>query len=342
MTHQQFEDFQASDVKLTGMPSNWGMEEASTNDVYPYAITLLMRSEYHPDKLEDQGQKFFVYRVEFTDDQPSPATHTVSFDTAGGSTVESQDVADGSQAVKPDAPTLEGHSFKGWLLDGQPYDFSQPVTGDLKLTASWAKDGQPAPVTHTVAFDPAGGSTVESQTIADGGLVSEPADPTYGGRVFDGWHTQDGQPYDFASPVTGDMTLFAAWKDTPGTPDTETFTVTFDTTGGSAIDAQDVAEGSRAVKPEDPTFDGHVFKGWLLDGEPYDFSQPVTGDLKLTAKWDKADGAPNPSDDAEPSLASTGVAVGGAAMGVLVLVAAGAAIIMVRRRRDRRIGGRMA
>ena len=40
-----------------------------------------------------------------------------------------------------------------------------------------------------------------------------------------------------------------------------THTVTFDSNGGSAVDAQTVDDGGKAVKPADPTRDGYTFAG---------------------------------------------------------------------------------
>lgn len=67
-------------------------------------------------------------------------------------------------------------------------------------------------------------------------------------------------------------------------------TVTFNTGEGSAVDSQVVADGAKATKPADPTWDGYVFAGWYADADlksPYDFSTSVTKDLTLYAKWVK-------------------------------------------------------
>ena len=63
--------------------------------------------------------------------------HTVTFDSNGGSAVAAQKVLANETATEPAAPTREGCSFDGWLLNGAAYDFSTPVTGDITLTASW-------------------------------------------------------------------------------------------------------------------------------------------------------------------------------------------------------------
>ena len=94
-------------------------------------------------------------------------------------------------------------------------------------------------------------------------------------------------------PAAGEST--PAEGETPGetTPSEETqtepavtFTVTFDSAGGSAVDAQTVESGQPATKPADPTMDGYTFMGWQLNGADYDFTAPVTADITLTAVWE--------------------------------------------------------
>ncbi len=73
--------------------------------------------------------------------------------------------------------------------------------------------------TYTVSFNSTGGSAVAPQTIASGGLVTEPANPTRDEYAFEGWYT-DGTytvRWDFpTNTVTSDRTLWANWL--PGTP----------------------------------------------------------------------------------------------------------------------------
>jgi uncharacterized repeat protein (TIGR02543 family) len=65
-----------------------------------------------------------------------------------------------------------------------------------------------------VKFDTNGGSLVEAQIILEGGTATEPADPTFDGFTFGGWYTDDTtflEAYNFATPVTADITLYAKW-----------------------------------------------------------------------------------------------------------------------------------
>lgn len=64
--------------------------------------------------------------------------YTVSFDSKGGTKVDSQIVEHGSTATKPGNPHRNDYTFKGWYLDGKKFDFSTPITGDITLVARWA------------------------------------------------------------------------------------------------------------------------------------------------------------------------------------------------------------
>lgn len=211
---------------------------------------------------------------------PEAVTHTVTFDSDGGTPVDPQTVNHGEQAIDPGTPTRDGYAFTGWLLDGEPYDFATPVTGDVTLVAGWEETPDPTPVTHTVTLDAGNGSQPVRVMVVDGEPVGRPADPTRDGYAFKGW-TLDGQPYDFAQPVTGDITLTAQWEKLAE------YTVTFDTQGGTPVASQTVTENGTVTRPSDPTRDGYTFKGWTLDGQPYDFGTPVTGNLTLTAVWEE-------------------------------------------------------
>lgn len=66
----------------------------------------------------------------------------------------------------------------------------------------------------TVVFNSNGGSACNTKFVAtaDGKLV-KPADPTRDGYTFGGWYTDEtcAQAYDFSTPVTADLTLYAKW-----------------------------------------------------------------------------------------------------------------------------------
>ena len=69
------------------------------------------------------------------------SSHTVTFDSNGGSAVASQTVDDKAKAKEPTAPTRSGWTLEGWYLDGTKYDFNTPVAQDITLKAGWRKTG---------------------------------------------------------------------------------------------------------------------------------------------------------------------------------------------------------
>ena len=66
----------------------------------------------------------------------------------------------------------------------------------------------------------------------------------------------------------------------------ETYTVTFDSDGGSEIKPVPVKDGEKVKKTADPTKDGYAFKGWFNGDKEYDFETAVTADITLKAKWE--------------------------------------------------------
>lgn len=66
----------------------------------------------------------------------------------------------------------------------------------------------------------------------------------------------------------------------------KTVKVSFDD-GVHEITEVEVEAGSAVQKPRDPAKDGHVFVGWYLDGEEYDFDTPVNEDILLEAEWEE-------------------------------------------------------
>jgi uncharacterized repeat protein (TIGR02543 family) len=81
--------------------------------------------------------------------------------------------------------------------------------------------------------------------------------------------------------LTGFSPVLITWR-SPVT----TYTVTFDSNGGSAVAVQNVEAGQKAVEPAAPTKDGFDFKGWTLNGSAYDFNSAVSENITLVASWE--------------------------------------------------------
>jgi len=70
---------------------------------------------------------------------------------------------------------------------------------------------------------------------------------------------------------------------------TPSYTVTFNSQGGSAVDPQVVEEGELATEPTDPTRAGYTFAGWYKESgctNAWDFDTDIViSDVTLFAKW---------------------------------------------------------
>ena len=133
--------------------------------------------------------------------------------------------------------------------------------------------------TYTVTFDSDGGSEIKPVTVKDGEKVTKPeADPTKDGYTFKGWFNGETE-YDFEASVTANITLKAKWE-------AGTYTVTFDSDGGSVVESAVVKDGAKVTKPADPTKTGYTFKGWFNGETVYDFETAVTANITLKANWE--------------------------------------------------------
>ncbi|QWB96289.1 InlB B-repeat-containing protein [Mycoplasmatota bacterium] len=80
--------------------------------------------------------------------------YTVTFDTEGGSIIQSQEIKEDDFAEIPDTPLKDGYSFVEWQLNGQTYNFQQPVTSHITLVAVWEYLLFDNPVWEPVLADP--------------------------------------------------------------------------------------------------------------------------------------------------------------------------------------------
>ena len=185
--------------------------------------------------------------------------YTITFDTAGGSTVASITQDYGTAITAPADPTREGYTFIGW-------DKAIPTTmpaENMTITAKW-KVNQ-----YTITFDSNGGSEIAPITQDYGTVIAAPANPTREGYTFIGW--------DKAIPSTmpaENMIITAKWK-------VNQYTITFDSNGGSEIAPITQDYGTAITAPANPTREGYTFIGW-------DKAIPATmpaENMTITAKW---------------------------------------------------------
>ena len=175
---------------------------------------------------------------------------TVSYNAGGGSLVDSQTVAEGDTATKPQDPVREGYVFTGWYTDSgctELFDFSTPITKNITLYAGWREaeeeddDGgeeidpndpnnptgptEPEAGNVYVQFDSNGGVPLfASSQVKEGSSVSAPNTPERAGYSFGGWYSDIGfaKKVNFPYTVTKNTTFYAKWI-----AEDNTVTVTF-------------------------------------------------------------------------------------------------------------------
>ena len=122
-----------------------------------------------------------------------------------------------------------------------------------------------------------GDSEYAKQVLPSGTLATRPDAPAATpGYTFGGWNKADGTAWDYASDkVTDNITLYAKWA-------ANTYTITFDTAGGSEIAPITQEYGTVITAPEAPTREGYTFIGW-------DKEIPTTmpaENMTVTAQWE--------------------------------------------------------
>lgn len=138
--------------------------------------------------------------------------------------------------------------------------------------------------TLEATFTADGTTFAPAQTIDRGGKFTEPAAPSKENHTFAGWYNGD-EKFDFDADTTkapNVLNLVAKW-------DINQYTVQFVSDYGSFAD-QPIEHGG-TIKTDEltiPPVEGFTFDGWYADAaysKKFDFTQPITGDTKVYAKW---------------------------------------------------------
>ncbi|KAK3604871.1 hypothetical protein CHS0354_000534 [Potamilus streckersoni] len=210
-------------------------------------------------------------------------SYTVTFNSNEGSAVPEAIVKYGSKVTKPTDPSRVGYAFGGWYKEAaltNVFNFgTETITANITLYAKWTIN------TYTVTFNTGDGSTVPEATVDYGGNVTKPTDPTRVGYAFGGWYKEVGLTNAFnfdTETITANITLYAKWAE-------NSYTVTFNSNGGSTVPNVTVDYGSKVTKPTDPTREGHAFGGWYKEAgfiNKFIFdTETITANIILYAKW---------------------------------------------------------
>ena len=247
------------------------------------------------DELYDFSQgieKDITLKAEWKQLNPALTYYTVSFYSAGGTTIANQIIEEGQLATMPETPIREGFTFVEWRYDGNPFDFNTPITQNYNLTAEWVAEenpDNPEEKTYSVRFNLNGGTgTVRTQNIKEGERATRPSNPTRPGFNFNDWHLNSagGAIYNFTESVNSNITLYAGWDEIPKNQ----YTVRF-YSDGSLVNTTTVVEGGRATAPQTPNKPYYDFLGWFdinnSSGGNNVNNVTINSDKNFYARWNK-------------------------------------------------------
>ena len=280
----------------------------------------------------------------FTGEDPEPdETYTVTVDDKEY-TVEKGGILQIEEPQKP------GCSFDGFYVVGtdEKVDFTQPITSDMNVESRFTEYKVTVAEIEGVTF------TVSEMNEAGEVTVTAPERTDY---LFKGWKvagndtiTSYDNPYTFIPEK--DTTLEAIYEKT--VPEVIYHTVTIN---GQKVQVED---GKTIAQPADPVKEGYKFIGWYVGDEKYDFSKPVTSDLTIEARFEKIDTSEDPGnqkpggsdpdkndgnnsgtsggkdkDGSKDKAVQTGDTANPAVWAVCLLISAGAAAVVLRKRRKK-------
>ena len=170
-----------------------------------------------------------------------PNDYSFSFDSNGGTAVDTLTQTYDNAFVPPADPSRTGYTFLGW----QPALPDSVPAADMTFTAQWQVN------TYTLAFDANGGTPVDTIVQNYDTALAPPADPNRTGYTFLGW-----KPALPDSIPPYDITYTAQWQ-------VNSYALSFDSDGGTAVDTIVQNYDTALVPPADPVRTGHLFAGWM-------------------------------------------------------------------------------
>lgn len=230
----------------------------------------------------------------FVNANRSPVTGSITFNSNGGSPVTPASVQIGKKVTQPADPTRADYAFDGWYKDSAltaAWNFDADVVmQSYPLYAKWNPTAK-----YTVTFEANGAESGAPEAMTDiwvGSEIVEPEAPVKDGFIFMGWFEDNDtfeKPWIFtgnnASVVTKNITLYAKWVEI------QTFNITFESNGGTAVAGTTAKTGELITKPENPTKDGYTFVGWCADEgltTKWNFeTNKVDAHITLYAMWYK-------------------------------------------------------
>jgi uncharacterized repeat protein (TIGR02543 family) len=202
--------------------------------------------------------------------------YTISFETNEGSIVNPITQNYGTTVNQPQNPTKEGYTFVGWFSNANltlAYSFTTMPAENITLYAKWEVN------TYTIMFKDTDGTVIQETTHQFNANLSSyvfPDEPNKTGYTFSGWSRTLPQ-----TMPAENITIEATYS-------INTYTLSFETNGGTLLEDITLSFGSAIDLPNNPTKEGHTFQGWYLDPqwtEMFSYQTMPARDLTVYALW---------------------------------------------------------
>jgi uncharacterized repeat protein (TIGR02543 family) len=211
--------------------------------------------------------------------------YTVTFNSDGGTLIDSQKVIKGEKATEPTIPIKEGYTFVGWFMGEEKWSFiGYSVTEDITLVAKWIED---------IDFN-IEGATLESNVYhlsVDNNVTSINFKQIVQSNQI--WYLSkdiNGTSINITKVgllEIGNNTFYIIEEDGNDYNTYEInirrlpmYTVTFITNSDAILESIEIQEGSLIGTIPTITKEGYAFDKW-----DYDFTIPVTSNITLSASW---------------------------------------------------------
>ena len=205
----------------------------------------------------------------------------------------------GAIVSKGDKIDKTPHSFSEWIETTAPtFGKTGKETRTCALCGKTETRTVPATGTYIVKFNSNGGTEVAAQSVVKDGTAARPADPSKSGNKFLSWYSNKAltREYNFLTPVTANLTLYAGWEDITVDPKPEVYTVTVqnDGNGTASASAASAAAGTEITLSATAN-SGYRFKEWqVISGgitvSDNKFTMPAT-DVTVKAIFKKDSGS---------------------------------------------------
>ena len=247
-------------IKRETVEENTLIDEPSTQNKEGYSFVT-----WQDDKNQSITFPYAIKRNVTISAKWKISQYKITFDTDGGSEI-SQLKLDYQESISVENPTKEGYTFIGW----EPELPSTMPANDISVRAKWSINQ------YTITFDTLGGNDISSITQDYNTKIEKPNDPIKEGHTFMGWNPEIPD----VMPATN-MVITAKW-------DVNTYTITFDTDGGTEEESITQEFGSTIKLPNNSKKENSVLFGWEdQNGNVYEVNTSITlkKNMYLKAIW---------------------------------------------------------